>query len=484
MTTYRHTRRSRRSGRTPVSPGQTSKGPSHKYNTWTPYDDGYILIREGTILKSYPKQLHSLGALKELSLWHFKSTSDNVARLNTLDKCSQYEAGFKLDGTSEGQFIYPTHDQLAQIYKGYNMTKSANILDNGAPYITDKRLKRYMREKRTRSTNSKKTRGKRKRKEKCDQTEKMSIEKERHKKAPVRIDDKISFQTPKNTINAMDKTGTLDKSCDRRNFPKYAKIQTIIKQIDSIFAMIGPAAPLTDKEREEDAIILAAAIKADMLKNSPSEDDDNGDGTDEDDVDEEDSVCEENEEELLEDEFDLMSDKLSSDSLKYLEKSYYDKHLIDDDDDSGLECVYNDLSITAVTTHDRSERQWKLMQMSKYITQPHYREQIIAKKQRLKKRNRDSEAVIEIIPEKDEEGDDDIDDCFASEDDDDSEKGEGDDDHNYSEVDIRIREALEKGGITPGMPSMWYQMYDQLGFDMAIETIQATDEYNLLRALL
>lgn len=449
----------------------TQQESSQKYNLWSLDDNGYTLLRKGSVLTSSPKMMHELGSLKEEFLWHFKSTSKNINRIQALDKCSLYEAVFKVEGVEEGCYVYPTHDQLAQIYKGFNMSKANSIQKDGVPYVTDKRLRRYMREKKTRSSNTKKTREKKKRRRRQEQSNKMSMEKDKYEGAPVRIDWKIAFATPKSTIRSMKNAGIWAISFNPVNLPKRAKLQTLVKKIDTVLDSIGPADALTDKERAEYVTNLAK-----ILENS-EEDALEITGTDENSI---------NDTPIIYDELDTSTDKLSS--------CYFPgtTDTLCEDDDSGLDNIYEDLAANSTALDKRSTTQKRALDMGSYVSDP-FRDTSTPKTKTKKKNPPSPSRRKRKRQPQSNEGDND-----NNEDDDTDKLFESEKDQNTSpqkkhhekkeivenSVDGKIRIALKNKGSVPGIPELWYQMHDQLGFNLAMETIKKTNEYSLISAFL
>lgn len=442
------------------------KKQPQKYNLWCPKDNGYTLLREGTLLKSSPKAMHEVGSLKESFLWHFKSTSGNISRITSLDKCSLYEAVFKVNDVEEGAYVYPTHDQLAQIYKGFNMNKATTVLENGAPYITDKRLRRYIREKRTRSNNTKKTQEKKKKRRRKDHSSRMIAEKDRNDKAPVKIDNKMAFVTPKNTIRSIKNAGMWNTRFNTRSLPKRAKMQIMVTMIDEILNSVGEVNALTFIEREEISNKFKENEEDENLKILDSM---------------ENSA--------------LIFDKNEA-SMNELLDSYFpepkntEKYKNKNDDDDGMNIIYDDLAITSVELAKRSERQKMVKDMGSYVSNPFYREKKMEmtrkfSKSQQKKRSRHSDCA----------DNDDIDKLFAINSDEEEQyplkKNDCITDNSKNVTNSTISPAhknlllvLENKGMIPDIPDLWYQMYDQLGPDLSVETIRKTDEYSKLSLIL
>jgi len=457
-------RRATRGSKAKGNKKKRDNGQRTTYNVWKP-GNAYALLRAGDVLETPPRELENNGALKEAMLWHFKSRSETASRMASVDKVSLYEAAFRLTGMTEGEYLYPTHRQLMQIYKGCDRSKATEINEDGTPRVTDKMLRRYAAERNSRENGNKRAKQRKKNARRTPPTISAATRR-KYDNAPVKIDDKISSATPRTTIRSMISAKMWGKPFNPSTLPNKTKQAALHRQIEIILGSLGEAVPLTEEERQEDLDIVR------QLREGSTEDGDANDSYADNWI---------GDDPRIHDNFMESQDELHP--------CYFPGPDVDDEEDDdiayrqALNAVKDDLSVSAVETAVRSSRQHLNRAMANYVTDEVYRERH-RQKPAPPKRKRPPEEDTDSGTDTEKELDELFESLDQSGEKEAREESESPKKRKTDSPDEKIRRALENKDSVNGIPDWWYKLFEDAGFDAAIAAIKQTSEYKLIAGFL
>lgn len=245
-------------------------------HAWRPNGKDYELIQKGLLLTMHPSEAYKNNTLTLQHLWHFKSKANKIRRCG-MDRKSKFEAAFKTCTQDEGEYIYPTHEQLVYITKGpdFDFDCIEQILPSGVPYCPDKRLRRINSEKMSKRQlkpkSTPKSKSKSKPRLKSKSKSKLSVLNKRRtvhikrSKAPISINHHSSFEADPAAFRKLNSDGNWGKHYNTLTLPKTMKLTQMLNNLSNIVGMLDECKSFKETFEE---IVVNEAILQNYVKTS------------------------------------------------------------------------------------------------------------------------------------------------------------------------------------------------------------------------